>query len=195
MMNPQKSISKIAKEIGTSRPTVRKRLKNLSDEGWIKIWLGLNHRMAQLESGIMFFTLANVLESGVLFERIENCPRVVSVFTHVGPYHALAFLVAENESNLLYTTECLQGQIKFREVNFVKLTSQSILSPKFIVLRVFPVTDLGPCGLDCLECIRYIKKQCDGCPGSSRYRNTTSLLNLGRYHPPAIKNKRETMKE
>jgi len=124
----------------------------------------------------------------MLFNRLEHCPRVVSVITHIGQFHAMAFLVAENENNLLYTTECLQAQIKIKETNFVKLSPESILFPKFIELKQYPETDLCPCGIDCLKCIRYIKTQCDGCPGSSRYRNTTSLLNLARYSPSVIKN-------
>ncbi|MFX0196357.1 MAG: winged helix-turn-helix transcriptional regulator [Candidatus Hodarchaeota archaeon] len=188
--DPQKPISSIAKEIGTSRATIRKRLKNLTEEGWIRLQLGLNSRMTDLQQGVLFFILADAMDIGVLFNRLENCPRVVSVLTHVGRYHAIAFLVAETTNNLLYTTECLQAQIKTRDVNFVRLSSETILFPKFTVLKIFPMTDLGPCGRDCLECIRYIKKQCDGCPGSSRFRKSTSLLNLGRYQPPIIKSQK-----
>ncbi len=188
--DPQKTISCIAKEVGTSRATVRKKLKKLSEESLIRIQLSINSKNAQLARGLMFFILAHVMALGMLFNRLEHCPRVVSVITHIGQFHAMAFLVAENENNLLYTTECLQAQIKIKETNFVKLSPETILFPKFIELKIYPETDLGSCGLDCYECIRYIKKQCDGCPGSSRYRNTTSLLNLARYSPSTIKNQK-----
>ena len=53
--DPQKSISKIAEEIGTSRTTVRKRIQMLSEDGWIRLQMGLNNEKAHLQHGIMFF--------------------------------------------------------------------------------------------------------------------------------------------
>ena len=179
--DPQKSISQIAEEIGTSRTTVRKRIKKLSEDDWIRLQMSLNNNKAHLQHGIMFFTLANAMDIGLLFERLENCPKVITALIHVGSYHAIAFLVADTSDNLLYTAECLQSKIKVRDINFIKLPANSILFPKYTILRNFPKTELAPCGLDCLECLRYIKKQCDGCPASSRYRNLTSILNLGRF--------------
>jgi hypothetical protein len=60
-----------------------------------------------------------------------------------------------------------------------------VLSPislpltKLISLRKIKLSASPPCGLHCNDCSRFTGGECLGCPGTTLYKGTRSIITLG----------------
>lgn len=165
----RKTITRLSKDTGLSRPTVTNRLDKLMKQNILKVKACLN--IKELEFPIVIIALE--IYGRELRQRLEkrliDCPRALILLRPAEKANLLAIFYGENQGTLRSTIESIVDQTG---VNLVYAHySDPPLFPEHFNLQVFPQKgDVTPCGLRCIDCPSYKRGQCLGCPAVVEYK-------------------------
>ena len=162
------SITKLAKEVESSRLTTTNRLKRLIDDELVTIKGGLNLRK-------LGFKLASVgleVKSDETRQKVEkylmDCPRVLNIFRSPGKANIHLLVWGENDQTINSTIE------SFRDIQNVDIVHTQYLGTPIhgdVSINLMPMENSEtPCGMVCSSCYRYDNEWCLWCPTTTYYK-------------------------
>lgn len=165
----------LGKIVGFSSAGAKKRVNKLVEKGILKISALLNVKKLNLHAAFVCIEIENSEELEKLLKRFKECPRVVNIFTTLGPYNLIALVVAENQDTLesISMEKCsLRSGEGIRRSEFIPI-SNILYSPFLSIRKSLTHTEktTTPCNVDCRTCKRYIE-ECAGCPAAIYYKGT-----------------------
>jgi DNA-binding Lrp family transcriptional regulator len=170
---PRIPIASLAKKLGTSRPTITKKLKRLIDEGFICFNVGLDASKINFKIALVGLEVKTDTKRNEVIYLFQKCPRILNVSRSTGKANILITVWGENERTLKSTVE------SFRDIENVDIVySQYLGTPieKVIIPIVSSAVDDPPCGSQCSKCYSYLNNWCGGCPSTSFHRYNSQPL-------------------
>jgi len=174
--NGRTTAEELAKITGFTSMGAKKRLEKLIKNGTIKISALINPSVLKLHPAFVMLEMESAEAMQDLFNRFEECPRVIEIFKTVGGYNLIALVVAETQETLesISMEKCsLRCSRGIRRSEFYPI-SETYFSP-FLQIRenlAQQKKKTAPCKVDCDPCNRYESKKCVGCPTTVNYRGT-----------------------
>ena len=163
------SVTELAKEVKSTRPTVTNRLKRLIDEELIKVIGGLNLRKFGFKMAGVGLEVKKESARKEVETYLKNCPRVLNLFRTPEKANIHAIIWGEDDQTINSTLE------SFRDLENVDIVHTHYLGTpihgNIIVNLVSGDNDESPCGMKCADCYRYDNAWCLGCPASKYYKN------------------------
>lgn len=168
-MDGRTSITDLAGNVKSSRPTVTNRLKQLLNNGQIIISGGLSLKAAGYKMSCVGLEVKTDESRKKIEQYLKDCPRVLYAFRTPEKANLHLGVWGENDHTLNSTIE------SFRDHQDVDVIYSHYLGTPIygdIPVNVHPVkSDETPCGVVCSECNRYENEWCLGCPVSVDYKN------------------------
>ncbi|MHA1799851.1 MAG: AsnC family transcriptional regulator [Candidatus Helarchaeota archaeon] len=174
--NPRKSYVEVAKSLGLSRHTVKKKIERMLFDEKIKIYLGVNQKKISLDLIVLQLLVDNLRNLENLFQELKNCPRVFSISKDISKNALLLLLGIEkmNDNNLLaIVIEKFQFDDRIKESNVISLFPE--VFPEYLVFNPenhFKDLLEPPCQIRCENCKNFINGKCIGCPATEKYIGT-----------------------
>ena len=163
----RKSITQIAKEAGTTRPTAIARINRLVKDTNNRLF---GQKMKPSSLGLKLASVHLVAEENQTSEHIvstlKKCPRVVQLIQLTGQPNYTAIVVVEDAETLLSSLECMSKILKLKIVSYQRILP--LIGDSFSVKVSYEKQDMTPCGKDCSVCLCYQQKECVGCPSSKK---------------------------
>lgn len=169
--NGRKSLNAIGKTQDMSHTSIQKRLTKLKMKNLIKISASLNLN----NLGFTFATIIAEIEGHKnlmeIIEKHKNCPRIVFLSTMMGGYNIIAIMACEDPSSL----NQIINVCSFRNHSAVRRSEVYICDSPFLPeFFNFPIIlendkDTAACGMNCINCQKFVEKKCVGCPSSKHY--------------------------
>ena len=173
--NPRKSYVEIAKILGLSRHTVKKKIEEMINNSKIKIYLGINHKRLTLDLIIFNLVLKNLKYLDEIFQDLQSCPRVFSITKDISK-NSITFLLGieksidEGNNQMVCMMERFQLDERVKESNVVHLYPE--IFPKFLLFKPFNNSKnhfQSNCNSNCEACEFFLNKRCPSCPASKIY--------------------------
>ncbi len=166
-INGRASVTELAKEIGSSRPTATIRLNRLLDSKKVIIKAGLNlgrfgYKVAHVGLEVRTDKARKEVETF-----LRNCPRVLNVFRTSEKANFLLNVWGEDDQTINSTVESF-GDQRNVSIVYTHYLGTPILGDVIINVEARNKSET-PCGTKCSECRRYHNAWCRGCPSSSDY--------------------------
>lgn len=156
------SITEIAEKVGSSRPTVTSRVKQLLESRSVLIGAGLNLTAAGYKMACVGLEVRNEDTRKNVEHMLKSCPRVLNVFRTPEKANIHVAVWGEEDQTINSTIE------SFRDLHDVDIVYTHYLGTPIhgdIMIKVTPtLSEETPCGKTCSECHRYENKWCLGCP-------------------------------
>ena len=163
------SITEISENIGSSRPTVTSRVKQLLDERSVIIQGGLNLTAAGFKMACVGLEVRNEDTRVNVEHMLKSCPRVLNVFRTPEKANIHIAVWGEEDQTINSTIE------SFRDINDVEIVYTHYLGTPIhgdISIKLAPGHSAEtPCGKTCSECHRFKNQWCLGCPITEDYLN------------------------
>lgn len=163
------SITEIAERVGSSRPTVTSRVKQLLESRSVIIGAGLNLAAAGYKMACVGLEVRNEETRRNVEQLLKSCPRVLNVFRTPEKANIHIAVWGEEDQTINSTIE------SFRDLHDVDIVYTHYLGTPIhgdIGIKVTPAhSEETPCGKICSECHRYENKWCLGCPICVDYVN------------------------
>lgn len=161
------SVTELAEEAESSRPTVTNRLKRLLDDELIIIRGGLNLRKFGFKTAHVGLEVRTDKTRKEMETHLKNCPRVLNVFRTAEKANIQLSIWGEDDQTINSMIESFGDQ-----PNVSIVYTHYLGTPIHGDLAINAGTgkdDETPCGIKCIECHRYHNAWCRGCPSSSGY--------------------------
>ena len=173
--NPRKSYVEIAKTLGLSRHTVKKRVEEMLGSSKIKIYLGVNHKKLTIDLILFNLILKNLKYLDEAYQELQNCPRVFSISKDISKNSLTMLLGIEKSSNednnqMVCMIERFQSDERVKESSILSLYPE--VFPKFLIFKnsIFEEkSNKSGCNSNCNVCDFYLNKRCPGCPANIVY--------------------------
>ncbi len=163
------SLTDLAEKIKSTRPTVTKRLKQLTDQKLIIIVGGINPRKFNFKMASVGLEVKKESARKEVETYLKNCPRVLSIFRTPEKANIRLSVWGEDHQTVNSTVE------SFRDLQNVEIIDAQYLGTPIhgdIIINIgLSNSDENPCGTKCLDCHRYKNALCSGCPASKYYKN------------------------
>ncbi len=167
------TFEELGKITGYTSMGVKKRVEKLLEQDIIKVTALLNPKSLSLYAAIVLLEMERTEAMRKLLERFRDCPRVIHIFTTLGGYNLIAFVVAEDQATLesISMEKCsLRSSEGIRRSEFYPI-GEIHYSP-FLAIRehlTHKERTITPCNVDCRPCQRYKEEKCVGCPAAHYY--------------------------
>ena len=162
-------ITELAKNVKSTRPTVTKRLKRLTDKKLTIVKGGLNLRGLGFKMASVGLEVKKESCRKEVEAYLKNCPRIVSLFRTTEKANTHAIVWGEDEQTIKSTIE------SFRDFQNVDIIYTHYLGTPIhgdtIINLESSKNEEPPCGMKCVDCYRYKNTWCRGCPVSKEYKN------------------------
>ena len=170
------TLQELAKTVGFTSMGTKKRLEKLLSNGTIKVSALVNPSALKLHPAIVMLEMESAEAMQELFDRFEECPRVIQIFKTVGGYNLIALVVAETQETLesISMEKCsLRCSRGIRRSEFYPI-SDMYFSPFLQVRETLAHKErtMTPCNVDCDPCKRYESQKCVGCPTTTHYKGS-----------------------
>ena len=159
--NGRKSLVSIAEEVGLTHPSVKERLKRLTESEIIKVQANINLQKLNLFTSLINADVSDPTELKELIEYLKHCPRVLSIMYATGEYNVVILAAASDERSMrAFIDNNLRGLKSLKKISIVNV---DIVFPKFLPFRIVPPEE---CLEKCNNCVFKTKLGiCDGCAG------------------------------
>ena len=167
--NGRISITELADNIHSSRPTITNRLKKLVDNDVVMVRGGLNitkfgFKMACIGLEVTDSTTLSELEAAM-----KCCPRVLNIYRTTDKANIHITIWGENDQTVNSTIESYRG---IPNVNVIYAHYLGTPIHGDIMIDICSTTgDLLPCGKKDCNCPRLEAGWCMGCPASKSYQS------------------------
>ncbi|UCH57683.1 MAG: Lrp/AsnC family transcriptional regulator [Candidatus Bathyarchaeota archaeon] len=166
------SITHLAKQVESSRPTITNRLRRLREEGLLNIIGGLNLGALEFKMAAVGMEIKSESSRKEVLQLLSSCPRVQTIFRTPEKANIHVGIWGEDDQTINSTIE------SFRDFPNVEIVRTSYLGTPIhgnVTLMLDPGKgDVSPCGKKCSECHRYQNNWCKGCPSTMHYSNPLS---------------------
>ena len=167
--NPRISITELAKNIHSSRPTVTNRLSRLEEAGLLSLVGGLSLKNLGFKMATVGLEITTEEGRTQAIEHLKSCPRVQTIFRTSGKANLEVGVWGENDQTINSTIE------SFRDLPNVQVVLSNYLgtpiSGRMTLNMRLGDAETSPCGMNCAECSRYTSGWCIGCPATKHYKN------------------------
>jgi DNA-binding Lrp family transcriptional regulator len=164
----RKSTTQIAKEAGTSRPTVIARMKQLSESQIIDFKAKINLKKLGLKFATIHFKVEKAQESKQVIEKIKLCPRVLQLIQLAGKPNYAALIYVEDAETLLSSIDCLESFLGIKILMYQRVLP--LIGESFNLDISLEKCEKTPCGKECGLCLSYQHVECAGCPTTTKSR-------------------------
>lgn len=162
------SVTELAKEAGSSRPTVTSRLNRLLQSKAVVIKGGLNLQRFGYKIAYVGLEVRTDKTRKEMETFLRNCPRVLNVFRTFERANVLLSVWGEDDQTINSTIESFGDQ---RNVSIIFTHYLGTPIHGDVVINVEAgKSGETPCGAKCAECHRFQKAWCRGCPSSLDYK-------------------------
>lgn len=161
------SLSQLASNTGSSRPTVTKKLNKLLDGGLVGVKVGLDANKMGFKIALVGLEIMTDDSRSAVIKSLQDCPRVLSIARTTEKANIILMVWGEDDSTLNSTVESL------RDLDNVSIVYSHYLGTpisKVVVPFVLCDDDISPCGLSCDICNKYLSNWCLGCPSTKHYK-------------------------
>ncbi len=167
----RRSITKLASDVGISRPTVMKRLRRMLEKETIGIETGINLKELGLRIGCVGLEVKGAESRSKVKKILEKCPRVLMIITPFEKTTFTIYVFGEDQDTLRST---IYGFAAFPDTNITHVSySDPPLYPKTFPIQIgCKKNTVAPCGLKCNDCFSYKEGVCVGCPNVIGYRGS-----------------------
>ena len=163
------SITEIAEKVGSSRPTVTSRVKQLLEERSVIIQGGLNLSAVGYKMACVGLEVSNEDTRKNVEHILRSCPRVLNIFRTPEKANIHIAVWGEEDQTINSTIE------SFRDLQDVDIVYTHYLGTPIhgdIGINITPaLSEETPCGKKCSDCHRYQNQWCLGCPVTVDYMN------------------------
>jgi len=163
----RKSTTQIAKEAGTSRPTIIARLKKLSENQIVDFVAKINLTKLGLKLATIHFE-TKPTETQQTVEKLKMCPRVIQLTQLAGKPRYAALIYVEDAETLLSSIDCLESLLGLKITSYQRVIP--LIGESFSTKICLEKTEKTPCGKECGLCLSYQQIECAGCPATNEYR-------------------------
>ena len=164
------SVTELAEEIGSSRPTVTGRLKQLLDSKTVIIKSGLDLRRLGYKVAHVGLEVRTDKTRAKVETFLRSCPRVLNVFRTSEKANLLLSVWGEDDQTINSTIESFGDKPNVSVIYAHYLGTP--IHGDIVVSVEAREGDETPCGAKCSECHRYQNAWCRGCPSSSEYKTS-----------------------
>ncbi len=164
----RKTITQIAKEIGTSRPTAIARIKSLAKSKIVDFGAKINIAKLGFKLISVHFELEKEEEAENILSKLMACPRLLQLFQEVGKNRFTAVMFAENAETMISAVECLRTALNANITSWERIIC--LTGDSFRLKISLDKCEKTPCGQECGICISYKQSECLGCPTTKDYR-------------------------
>jgi DNA-binding Lrp family transcriptional regulator len=166
--NSRKTITQIAKEVGTSRPTAITRINSLAENNIIDFRAKINTAKLGFKLISVHFELQKEEESESILTKLLACPRLLQLFQEVGKNRFSAVMFAENAETMMSAVECLRTALNANITSWERIIS--LAGDSFSLKISLSKSEKTPCGRECGVCISFQQSECLGCPSTKDYK-------------------------
>jgi Lrp/AsnC family leucine-responsive transcriptional regulator len=163
------TISSLAENVGSSRPTVTNRLRRLLEDELAVIQGGLNLQKFGFKMACVGLEVKKDATRKEVEHLLKSCPRVLNVFRTPEKANFHLAVWGEDDQTINSTIE------SYRDKTGVDIVYTHYLGTPIhgdIAIRVQPNKGSEtPCGMSCKECHRYENDWCTGCPVTADYKD------------------------
>jgi DNA-binding Lrp family transcriptional regulator len=164
----RKSITQIAKEIGTSRPTAIARINALAKKEIIDFGVKINVAKLGFKLVSVHFELQKEDETESILPKLLACPRLLQLFQEVGKNRFTAVVFAENAETMISAVECLRTALNVNITSWERIIC--LKGDSFGLKIALDKREKTPCGQECEICISFQQSECLGCPSTKDYK-------------------------
>jgi DNA-binding Lrp family transcriptional regulator len=166
--NSRKTITQIAKEVGTSRPTAIARIKSLAENNIVDFGVKINIAKLGFKLISVHFELEKWEEAESILAKLLICPRLLQLFQEVGKNRFTAVMFAENAETMMSAVECLRTALNANITSWERIIS--LAGDSFSLKISLDKGEKTPCGRECGVCISFQQSECLGCPSTKEYK-------------------------
>lgn len=163
------SITELAKNVGSSRPTITSRLKHLISDEKAIIHGGLNLEKMGFKMACVGLEVKNKDTRNRVEKILGACPRILNTFRTTGKANMHIAFWGEKDEIIHSTIE------SFRDIENVDIVYSHYLgtpSHGKIMVPIHPEKkEKTACNKSCSSCERYTIELCVGCPMTKDYKN------------------------
>ena len=163
-----KSTTKIAKEVGSSRPTVIARVAKLKESKIVDCGAKVNVSKLGFKLASIHLEAKDAQSEEQLVATLTKCPRLLQLFQISGKPIYLALVYTENAETLLSTIDCLSAVLNAKTISYQRVIP--LIDQAFNLRISLEKCDVTPCGKECGLCIAYKQNECFGCPSTKAYK-------------------------
>ncbi|MHA1273599.1 MAG: AsnC family transcriptional regulator [Promethearchaeota archaeon] len=165
------SYSKIARHLGLTHVSIKKRIENLINKNIIKVRAEFNFSKFNMKLGLLLLEL-EYQEIDKILSIYDKCPRVLYSFNIMGKYNLAVLFYGEDQHTFeTILNSCMLYNLKgIRKSNLLLIGN--VNKPLFFPLKhntFYINSENAPCGICCKDCEKFKIKQCIGCPASKHY--------------------------
>ncbi len=95
----------LAKELGISSETVKRRYQKLKKNGVLKVTIQINPNKIGYQAMCVFFTVTSSEKPLLIIEKISNIPNIISIMKTSGDYDLQIWAMVQDITQLLYIQE------------------------------------------------------------------------------------------
>jgi DNA-binding Lrp family transcriptional regulator len=166
--NSRKTITQIAKEVGTSRPTAIARINSLAENKIVDFGAKINIAKLGFKLISVHFEFQKEQEAESILSKMLACPRLLQLFQEVGKNRFTAIMFAENAETMISAVECLRTALKANITSWERIIS--LAGDSFSLKISLEKCDKTPCGQECGICLSFQQSECLGCPSTKAYK-------------------------
>jgi len=180
--NPRKSYIDIAKQLGLSRQTVKKKIEMMKQHSKIQFFVGVNYQKLNLDLVFLKLLFNNLKDLNELYNDLQSCPRVFNISKNIAQNSLMTLFGIEksyggNHNNqMVCMIEKFQLDTRVKECTVVSIHPEMypiylVFSPKHLIFN----DDSSALGTSCCatrcgsNCENYINSKCPGCPCLGEY--------------------------
>lgn len=164
----RKTITQIAREIGTSRPTAIARINALAKKEIIDFGVKINVVKLGFKLISVHFELQKEEETESILAKLLACPRLLQLFQEVGKNRFTAVVFAENAETMMSAVECLKTALNVSITSWERIIC--LKGDSFGLKIALDKCEKTPCGQECGICISFQQSECLGCPSTKDYK-------------------------
>jgi len=164
----RKSITQIAREVGTSRPTAIARINSLAESKIVDFGAKINIAKLGFKLISVHFELEKEEEAENILSKLLTCPRLLQLFQEVGKNRYNAVMFAENAETMISAVECLRTELNVNITSWERIIC--LRGHSFSLKISLDKCEKTPCGQECGTCISFQQSECLGCPSTKDYK-------------------------
>ena len=170
--NGRKSLNEIGKSQDMSHTSIQKRLAKLKLDNIVRISAILNLNTLSFSFAVIIAEIEGHKNLTEIIEKHKNCPRLVFLSTMMGGHNIIAVMACEDLSSM----NQIINVCSFRNHPAVRRSEvymcDSPILPEYYNFPIFLESDdeIAPCGMNCMQCQKFVTDKCVGCPASKHYK-------------------------
>lgn len=164
----RKTTTQIAKEAGSTRPTIIARMKKLQEKQIVDYKTKINLKKLGLKFASLHFKIEKPQEVKQIIAKIKLCPRILQLIQIAGKPTFAALIYVEDAESLLSSIDCLESFLGLKILSYQRVLP--LIGETFTLKISIEKFEKTSCGKECGLCLAYQQNECIGCPTTTKYK-------------------------